>query len=54
MPVLGTLLDSGLTSLASGYTLTLALTALTAIAAPTPDRRRDARLVLSILLHRKN
>ncbi|MGK4586152.1 hypothetical protein [Kitasatospora sp. HPMI-4] len=53
MPVLDTILNTGLTSIAGGYTLTLTLVALTAIAAPSPGRRRDARLVLTILLRRK-
>lgn len=35
------------------YTATVTTAALTALLAPTPQRRRDARTVLTILLRRK-
>lgn len=35
------------------YTATVTTAALTALLAPTPQRRRDARIVLTILLRRK-
>ena len=35
------------------YTATVTAAALTALIAPTPQRRRDARTVLNILLHRQ-
>ncbi|MFF7459382.1 hypothetical protein [Kitasatospora sp. NPDC008115] len=38
---------------AAGYLLTLATLAITAIAAPTPARRREARTTLALLLNRK-
>ncbi|WP_224282360.1 hypothetical protein [Streptomyces sp. LS1784] len=38
---------------AAGYLATLTVLALTAIAAPTPARRREARTLLALLLNRK-
>ncbi|GAA2793129.1 hypothetical protein GCM10010441_17970 [Kitasatospora paracochleata] len=40
-------------TLGAGYTLTIAAVALTAIAARTPERRRDARHVRAVLLPRR-
>jgi hypothetical protein len=36
------------------YTATITTAALTALLAPTPQRRRDARAVLTILLRRRH
>ncbi|MEV7270951.1 hypothetical protein ACIQIG_20210 [Streptomyces bacillaris] len=55
MPVLPVLLDTA-TFAAVGamvYTTVLATVALTSVLAPTPDRRRDARATLTILLRRR-
>ncbi|MEU4118961.1 hypothetical protein AB0F71_31265 [Kitasatospora sp. NPDC028055] len=38
---------------ATGYLLTLTALAITAVAAPSPARRREARTVLGLLLKRK-
>ncbi|MGW3077834.1 hypothetical protein [Kitasatospora sp. NPDC001132] len=38
---------------AAGYLLTLTALALTAITAPSPARRREARTLLALLLHRR-
>ncbi|MGW3045632.1 hypothetical protein ACWC9T_37765 [Kitasatospora sp. NPDC001159] len=42
-----------LATTASGYLATITVLALTAIAAPTPARRREARTLLALLLDRK-
>ncbi|MFJ8444036.1 hypothetical protein [Kitasatospora griseola] len=34
------------------YSLAVTIAAVTAVAAPTPDRRRDAREVLKVLVRR--
>jgi hypothetical protein len=41
-------------SAAATYTATTITTALTAVLARSPTRRRDAREVLKILIHRRN
>ncbi|MER5865461.1 hypothetical protein [Kitasatospora sp. NPDC002040] len=55
MPTLVTLLEPGalaLTTLAAGYTLTLAGLAVTSVTARSAQRRRDARQTLTVLLRR--
>ncbi|WP_159400434.1 hypothetical protein [Streptomyces sp. XY431] len=37
----------------TGYLLTLAVLAFTALAAPNPARRREARAILGLLLNRR-
>ncbi|MFJ9777178.1 hypothetical protein ACIRVF_39090 [Kitasatospora sp. NPDC101157] len=39
---------------AAGYLATVTVLALTAIAAPTPTRRREARTIVALLLNRKS
>ncbi|GAA1258731.1 hypothetical protein GCM10009665_56110 [Kitasatospora nipponensis] len=51
---LTTLLDTGLLGAAFGvwYALAITVVALAAVAARTPERRRDAREVLKVLVRR--
>ncbi|GGY83056.1 hypothetical protein CP967_22805 [Streptomyces nitrosporeus] len=56
MPVLPALLQDAATLAAAGgtlYTAVLAAVALTSVLAATPDRRRDARATLTILMRRR-
>ncbi|MFF2848440.1 hypothetical protein ACFVT5_19265 [Streptomyces sp. NPDC058001] len=56
MPVLPALLLDATTWAAAGaatYTGVLATVALTSVLARTPDRRRDARATLTILMRRR-
>ncbi|MEU1325948.1 hypothetical protein YUYDRAFT_01719 [Streptomyces sp. ScaeMP-e48] len=55
MPVLPALLDAATLGAAGAtvYTTVLATVALTSVLAPTPDRRRDARATLTILMRRR-
>jgi hypothetical protein len=50
--IVGAAVCAGVVSLL--YTATVTTTALTALLARTPDRRRDAREVLKILLRRRD
>ncbi|MFD5557450.1 MULTISPECIES: hypothetical protein [unclassified Streptomyces] len=55
MPVLPALLDAATLAAAGAttYTAVLATVALTSVLARTPERRRDARATLTILLRRR-
>jgi hypothetical protein len=52
-----TLIHDGAYAVGAGttlYTTTVTIAAMTALLAPTPQRRRDARAVLTILLRRRH
>jgi hypothetical protein len=55
VPVLPALLDAATLAAAGAttYTAVLATVALTSVLARTPERRRDARATLTILLRRR-
>ncbi|QDY76807.1 hypothetical protein [Streptomyces qinzhouensis] len=56
MPVVSVLLQDATVLAAAGattYTAVLATVALTSVLSRTPDRRRDARATLTILLRRR-
>lgn len=45
--------NGGISAAATLYAATVAVTALTSIAAPTAERRRDARATLKLILRKK-